>query len=254
MLEILFENQDLLILNKSAGIMVHSDGRRASMDTARHDSAESEQTLVDLVLAAYPSIKGVGDPATFDGEPIERSGVVHRLDKETSGVIIFTKTQEAFLYLKQQFKDRKVQKEYHAFVWGHFKEEKGFVDEPIGRNKNDFRKWTAGRGIRGEVREAYTQWETIQSFIDEKENKFSFMKLFPKTGRTHQLRVHMKYLQRPIVSDHIYAESFPDALGFGRVALHAKKVSLLGLSGETIEVEAPYPADFAIALARYSIL
>jgi 23S rRNA pseudouridine1911/1915/1917 synthase len=242
MLEILFENQDLLILNKPAGIMVHGDGKT------------EEETLVDLVLAKYPSIKGVGDPATFDGEPIERSGVVHRLDKETSGVIIFAKHQHAFEYLKQQFKDRAVHKEYHAFVWGHFKEEKGFIDEPIGRNKNDFRKWTAGRGIRGEVREAYTNWEVVQSFVDETEEKFSFVRLFPKTGRTHQLRVHMKYLQRPIVSDHIYAESFPDVLGFERVALHAKKVSFSSLNGEPIEAEAPYPADFAAALARYTDL
>ena len=242
MLDILFENQDILILNKPAGIMVHGDGKSA------------EQTLVDYVLEKYPTIKGVGDPATFDGEPIERSGVVHRLDKETSGVIMFAKTQASFEYLKQQFKDRQVQKEYHAFVWGHFKEEKGFVDEPIGRNKNDFRKWTAGRGMRGETREAYTNWEVMQSFEDEKKEKFSLMKLFPKTGRTHQLRVHMKYLQRPIVSDHTYAPSFPDALGFGRVALHAKKVSLLGLSGESIGIEAPYPADFAAALARYTDL
>jgi 23S rRNA pseudouridine1911/1915/1917 synthase len=241
-IDILFENQDLIILNKPTGIMVHADGK------------SENETLVDLVLQKYPSIKGVGDPATFDGEPVERSGVVHRLDKETSGVIIFAKHQEAFLYLKQQFKDRTVHKEYHAFVWGHFKEDKGFVDEPIGRNKNDFRKWTAGRGIRGEVREAYTNWEVVRSFADEKEEKFSFVRLFPKTGRTHQLRVHMKYLQRPIVSDHIYAESFPDALGFGRVALHAKKVSLLGLSGESIEVEAPYQPDFAAALARYTVL
>lgn len=222
--------------------MVHADGKN------------TEQTLVDLVLLKYPNIKGVGDPATFDGEPVERSGVVHRLDKETSGVIIFAKTQESFVYLKQQFKDRKIHKEYHAFVWGHFKDDKGFLDEPIGRNKNDFRKWTAGRGIRGEVRDAYTNWEVVRSFTDEQDQKFSFMKLFPKTGRTHQLRVHMKYLQRPIVSDHIYAETFPDVLGFTRVALHAKKISFLGIAGEKIAVEAPYPPDFIVALARYTDL
>lgn len=242
MLDILFETEDFLILNKPARLMVHGDGKTA------------EKTLVDFVLEKYPSIKGVGDPNSFEGEPIERSGVVHRLDQETSGAIVFTKTQNSFEYLKQQFKDRLVQKEYHAFVWGHFKDEKGMIDEPIGRNKNDFRRWAAGRGIRGETREAQTMWEVASSFEDQNGEKFSFVKLFPKTGRTHQLRVHMKFLQRPIVSDSLYAPSFPNALGFERVALHAKVITFMDLQGNKISVEAPYQSDFTAALARYTDL
>ena len=253
-MDTLFEDENYIVLNKPAGIMVHGDGR-ASADTARHDSAEStERTLVDFVLEKYPEMQGVGDPARLGDTPIERSGVVHRLDQETSGAIIFAKNQEAFLFLKKQFQDRLVQKEYHAFVWGHFKEESGYIDEPIGRNKTDFRRWTAGRGIRGEVREAYTRWEVVKSFEDTECQKFSFMKLYPKTGRTHQLRVHMKYLQRPIVADHLYASSFPDALGFARVALHAHKVTFTTLSGGIMTIEAPYPADFTYALAQNSVL
>ncbi|MEI6022355.1 MAG: RluA family pseudouridine synthase [bacterium] len=241
-MDTLFEDENYIVLNKPAGIMVHGDGKT------------NERTLVNFVLEKCPEIQGVGDPARLGDTPIERSGVVHRLDQETSGAIIFAKNQDAFLFLKKQFQDRLVQKEYHAFVWGHFKELSGYVDEPIGRNKGDFRRWTAGRGIRGEVREAYTRWEVVQSFEDTAMQKFSFLKLYPKTGRTHQLRVHMKYLQRPIVSDHLYAPSFPDALGFTRVALHARKVTFMTISGESMTIEAPYPADFTYALAQNSVL
>ena len=168
--------------------------------------------------------------------------------------MIIAKTQEAFLYFKEQFKNRLVHKEYHAFVWGQFKEVSGVVDAPIGRNKNDFRRWHAGRGIRGEVRDAVTRWEVVGQFQDEQEESFSFMRLYPQTGRTHQLRVHMKYLQRPIVADHLYAPTKRDALGFTRVALHAQTIRFTALSGESVVVSAPYPADFEVALARYSLL
>jgi 23S rRNA pseudouridine1911/1915/1917 synthase len=125
------------------------------------------------------------------------------------------------------------------------------VDEPIGRNKNDFRQRHAGRGIRGETKEAVTRWEAINQFEDEQMGQFSFMHLFPKTGRTHQLRVHMKFLQRPIVSDKLYASTKPSALGFSRVALHARKISFVDPKGKKVEAEAPYPSDFETAIARY---
>jgi 23S rRNA-/tRNA-specific pseudouridylate synthase len=125
------------------------------------------------------------------------------------------------------------------------------IDEPIGRNKNDFRMWHAGKGIRGETRPALTKWEKLCSFENEEGERFSFMNLEPKTGRTHQLRVHMKYIQRPIVSDTLYAPSKPQALGFSRVALHARKIAFTDQTGKEIAVEAPYPVDFEAALARY---
>lgn len=208
-------------------------------------------TLVDWILKERPEIAGVGEPMkTAQGE-IDRPGIVHRLDEETSGALIIAKTQQSFEYLKKQFQDRTVQKEYHAFVWGHFKESSGVVNEPIGRNATDFRRWHAGRGSRGELREAVTNWQVGHQFVDEHNDQFSFMHLFPKTGRTHQLRVHMKYLQRPIVADRLYGPSKPLALGFERVALHARNISFLGLNGDPIVVEAPYPIDFSTALAKY---
>ncbi len=232
---ILFENDDCMVINKPAGLMVHSDGKT------------TKPTLVDWILKERPGIAGVGEAQNG----VERPGIVHRLDEDTSGALVIAKTQEMFEHLKKQFQDRDTQKEYHAFVWGHFKESVGIVDEPIGRNANDFRRWHAGRGARGEMREAVTRWQAVQQFEDEQSEKFSFMHLFPKTGRTHQLRVHMKYLQRPIVADSLYGPSKPLALGFQRLALHARKISFFDRTDQEITVEAPYPEDFQKALAKY---
>lgn len=232
---ILFENEEVLVINKPAGLMVHSDGKTA------------KETLVDWILKGRPEIAGVGEPQAG----IDRPGIVHRLDEETSGALVIAKTAASFENLKAQFQDRRTQKEYHAFVWGHFKESAGTIDEPIGRSSGDFRRWQAGRGTRGEVREAVTRWQAVEQFSDENGEQFSFMHLFPKTGRTHQLRVHMKYLQRPIVADSLYAASKPAALGFDRLALHARNISFFDLQGDLVTIEAPYPEDFQHALAKY---
>lgn len=236
---ILIETDDYMVINKPAGLVVHADGKT------------DEATLVDWVLRERPQIAGVGEPMLVDGRSLDRPGIVHRLDRETSGVMIITKNQKSFEFFKQQFKDHKIQKEYHSFVWGHFKDLAGIVDAPIGRSSGDFRRWQAGRGIRGEVREALTKWELDFSFVDENNEGFSFMKLFPKTGRTHQLRVHMKFLQRPIVSDNLYAPTKPQALGFSRVALHARNITFLDQNNQDVSITAPYPKDFEEALARY---
>lgn len=238
-MEILFENDDLLIINKPAGLMVHADGKG------------NKPSLVDWILKTHPEMKGVGEPMLVDGKSIDRPGIVHRLDEETSGALVLAKTQDSFEYLKQQFKDRNIDKEYHAFVWGHFKDLAVTVDVPIGRNKTDFRRWHAGRGTRGEMRDAVTLVKPLIQFETEGE-KFSLVQVFPKTGRTHQIRVHLKYLQRPIVGDRLYGESHPMALGFARVALHARTISFTAPDGAQVSVTAPYPEDFSRALANYT--
>lgn len=242
---ILRETEDYIIINKPAGLIVHSDGRPAQAGKT------DEPTLVDWILKERPTMAGVGEPMVRDGVSIDRPGIVHRLDRETSGVMILPKTQESFLFFKQAFKDRTITKQYHAFVWGHFKELSGIIDVPIARSAGDFRRWHAGRGTRGEERDAVTKWQVLSSFKDEEEESFSFMELSPKTGRTHQLRVHMKYLQRPIVSDTLYAPTKRAALGFSRVALHAHTIAFVDPAGEKLSIEAPYPSDFEAALARY---
>jgi len=247
---ILFENENLLVINKPAGLVVHSDGKT------------DERTLCDWIVEKYPSIKGVGEPSRLpDGQPIDRPGIVHRLDRETSGVIVVAKTQESFEFLKNLFKERVIRKIYNVFVWGLVKEDKGTIDRPIGRSKTDFRRWSAERFARGDLREAITDYRVIKRWnADENENlgqetakhvipkRFTYLEVFPKTGRTHQIRVHFKAINHPVVGDELYGPNRPEALGFSRVALHARSIEFRDMDGTPIKVEAPLPADFMGAL------
>lgn len=233
---ILFENNDILVINKPAGLMVHPDGKR------------EEATLVDWIMEQYPNIKGVGEPLflEYKGEQItiDRPGIVHRLDRETSGVMIIAKTQTAYEFLKKQFQVHSIHKEYLAIVSG-WTDDRGTIDAPIGRHPKDIRVWTTGRGVRGNIRPAVTRYSAQKKFVDTDGNKYTLVQLFPETGRTHQLRVHMKSIQRPIIGDGLYAPSTLGQLGFNRVALHAQRITFIDLENKQHTVEAPVPDDFA---------
>ena len=165
--------------------------------------------------------------------------MAHRIDKETSGIMLLAKSQTAYLHLKGQFQAREVSKKYLAFLHGETKEDHGIINRPIGRSKNDFRKWTAERGTRGELREAVT------SYVALLRNKgFTYAEISPKTGRTHQIRVHFKAINHPVVCDKLYAPNKASALGFTRLALHAFCLEFSDLSGERMKVEAPLSEDF----------
>ncbi len=243
---IIYEDADVLVINKPAGLMVHGDGKT------------KEKTLVDLLVKKYPEMKTVGDqPQNEKGklrvedddehEETPRPGIVHRLDRDTSGIMIVAKTQNSFIYLKKQFQARTVRKVYHAVVWGDMKQDRGIINAPIGRSKNDFRRWHAGRGTRGDLREATTEWKVLKRIeIENKEGKsekFNYLEVRPKTGRTHQIRVHMKYTQHPIVGDTLYTNN-PMALGFDHMALHSHSLSITLPSGEKYLGTAPLPEEF----------
>jgi len=226
--QILFENADVMLVNKPAGVSVHQDGKR------------EEETLADWFLARVPEAEGVGEPlALANGTVVARPGIVHRLDKQTSGVIALVKSQEAFFFLKEQFKERETEKIYRAFLWGELKEEKGAIDMPIGRSKTDFRRRSAERGAKPPLRDAVTGWVRLKAA-----KGFSYVEAKPKTGRMHQIRVHFKALQHPIVGDALYAPRRGNALGFERLALHAFTLTLTLPGGERRTFEAPLPADF----------
>ena len=229
-INILYEDKDILVVNKPAGLVVHPDGRT------------KEPSVSDWFAERYPEAKGVGEKL---GE-VERHGVVHRIDRETSGALVLAKNQESHEFLKAQFQDRGIEKIYHLFVYGLVKEDRGSITRPIGKSSSDFRKWSAQRGAKGEMRDALTYFEVLKR--DEK-NNVSFVEAKPKTGRTHQIRVHFQFLQHPVIGDNLYAGGKPRLLGFERTALHAKKVSFENLKGERITVEAPYPPDFEHAIA-----
>jgi 23S rRNA pseudouridine1911/1915/1917 synthase len=244
---VLFENKNLLIVNKPAGLVVHSDGKT------------DEPNLCDWILAEYPKIAGVGEPArTPEGKEVDRPGIVHRLDRETSGALIIAKTQKAFEYLKEAFQNHGIQKTYNAFVWGIVKENEGKIERPIGRSKNDFRKWSAERFARGELRPALTEYKVIKRHEEEGKTdylgRFTYIEAYPKTGRTHQIRVHFKAVNHPVVGDTLYAPNHPrgkEGLGFERLALHARRIEFKDQDGKAISVEAPLPADFVEALKGF---
>lgn len=241
--EIIYEDDNVFVFNKPAGLLVHGDGR------------SEEMTLADMLAKKYPKMKAVGEPIQSkdegeEGKIIYRPGIVHRLDKNTTGALIVAKNQPTFEFLKKQFHDRTVSKKYLAIVYGHVKNDSGKIDRPIGRSKNDFRKWSATRGARGEMRDAVTDYKVLKRFFNDKNEPFTLLEVRPKTGRTHQIRVHLKAINYPIVGDNLYSGARVPALGFDRPALHAVSIYFALPSGKQITVESPMPRDFRNALAK----
>jgi 23S rRNA pseudouridine1911/1915/1917 synthase len=229
---VLEENERYLVVDKPAGLVVHADGRT------------DEPSLSDYLVARYPSQQEVGGMHTLDnGRYLPRVGILHRLDRETSGVILIAKDDEAFYFLQRQFLDRSIEKIYRAFVHGVPSPEEGTIDSPIGRSRSDFRRFATGQDARGTLRKALTEYRTRK-----KNERYAFLELSPKTGRTHQLRVHLSSIGHPILADARYGGA--PALGFSRLALHASRLSFTAPSGERVSYEAPLPVDFQRAEAE----
>jgi 23S rRNA pseudouridine1911/1915/1917 synthase len=198
-----------------------------------------------------------------------KAELVHRLDKETSGVMLIAKNKKAHEFLKNQFQARTIKKIYHAIVSGNMKNDRGIINKPIGRSPKDFRRWLAGRGARGELREAITEYKVLKRFKakayqnfyprgsqSEGEGRrgknydmpelanFTYLEVKPKTGRTHQIRVHMKYLNHPVACDALYNPDGACLKVFSRLALHAHSIEFSDLKGKTIKIESPLPKEF----------
>ena len=236
--KVIYEDKNFLILNKPFGTLVHPDG------------VKEEHCLTDWILDNYPKTEKVGESITLkNGERINKTGIVHRLDRETSGAIVVALNQESYEHLKKLFKERKVLKTYHAFVYGKVKKEIDIINRPIGKNAKDFRLWSAQRGARGKLREATTCYEVIK-----RNENFSFLKIRPLTGRTHQIRVHLKAINHPIVCDKLYAPKQDCSLGFNRVALHASQLEFEKKDGKKLVLRADFPEDFLQALKIFSVV
>ncbi len=225
--KIIYEDEDFIAVNKSAGLLTHP--------TEKSD----EPTLVDWLIEKYPEIKKVGDFQIDSGQANLRPGIVHRLDKDTSGVLLVARNQKAFEFLKEQFKNRKIKKKYVALVCGRLKSKEGVIDLPIGKSKKDFRRKTSRGKLAGVIRDAVTEYKTKEIFPD-----YTLVEAYPKTGRTHQIRVHFREIGHPVVCDRIYGfknASCPSALG--RQFLHANFLEFESLDGGMIKIEADLPAD-----------
>jgi len=227
MIKNIFQNEDFIIIEKPAGLAVHPGVNI------------SEPTLVDFLLEKFPELKNVGDA------PEVRPGIVHRLDQETSGVMIVARNQETFLYLKDLFKNRKVEKKYLALVYGRLKNKEGQIEGEMGRSRRDFRKQALVRGKINVRKERYslTYYKVKKEFDD-----YSLLEVFPKTGRMHQIRVHLHSIGHPIVGDKKYTfKKFLPHRQAGkknsaaRMFLHAAEISFSGPKGEKYIFESQMP-------------
>ncbi|MDZ4227240.1 MAG: RluA family pseudouridine synthase [Patescibacteria group bacterium] len=227
--KVLAETEEILALDKPAGLIVHSDGRT------------EEPSVAEWLLENYPTLCNVGEPwISPQRARIALPGIVHRLDRTTSGVLVVAKTPEMYEHLKLEFKARRVEKIYRAYVYGHMEEESGKIVAEIMRSSEPPRRWYARDCDESDKRAAITEWRLLK-MLDE---PASYMEVFPRTGRTHQIRVHFAHIGHPIVADHLYAADRPPILGLKRPALHAYSISLMLLSGQKAVFTAPLPPDF----------
>ncbi len=232
-LDLLYEDNDLIVINKPAGMIVHpAAGHRGG-------------TLVNAILAHCPNLNVGG---------VERPGIVHRLDSETSGIILVAKNDAAMHHLQTQFKSRRVHKTYLALVEGIVKPPRGKIDAPIGRDpKHRQRMAVVTRGAR---REAVTVYRTLawlpsdQSLGSKGTDAYTLLEVEPQTGRTHQIRVHLAFLGFPVVGDVVYGKK-KNALGLTRQFLHAWKIAFtLPRDGRAVNFVAPLPEDLRATLEK----
>lgn len=208
-LEILFENTDLMVINKPAGVLSH----------ATHQASDQEFTVADFIR----------QHSDFNSDNY-RDGIVHRLDRTTSGVMILAKNQASADFLKQQFKNRHVKKTYYAIVTGRPKHQQAKIDLPLKRSLKNAGKFM----VDASGKPAITAYHIINNIGNQ-----HLVKLEPQTGRTHQLRVHMSYLNLPILGDYLYGGD-----KYQRVMLHAAVIEFDTPDGQHLTIEAKLPSEF----------
>ena len=213
-LDIVFEDEHVILINKPAGVVVHPGAGNTS------------GTLVNALLAYNPPIREVGEK--------ERPGVVHRIDKDTSGILVFAKSKKAYKWLVSQFKSRQVRKTYLTLVDGHPPTPTGRIEAPIERDPRSRTRMKVG--LRGHGKPAVSEYFELERFINH-----TLLEVHPMTGRTHQIRVHLSYLGIPVVGDTLYGRRHP-SLEVVRFFLHASSLTIR-LIGERV------PRTFKVPLA-----
>ncbi len=249
---IIYEDEDILVIDKPAGMTVNR--AESTRERTVQDWSEPRLNLKPTNLAGrqgkkYIPTSPAGREKRIEGEkwdPVtdyyNRGGIVHRLDKETSGILVLAKNPESFVDLQRQFKERVVEKTYIALVHGKLVPGNGVISVPVGRlpwNRMQF-------GVVPGGRESVTNYKVLEYYSFPKYSGgdlYSYLELFPKTGRTHQIRVHLKYIGHPIFADFLYAgrkSARKDREILGRVFLHAAKLSLAHpKTGEKVTFESP---------------
>ncbi len=245
-IKIIYEDDDVLVLDKPAGITVN-----------RSDTTIGEETVQDWLdskfrIQSSPASTSEAERAEFrideESDFYKRSGIVHRLDKETSGILLAAKTLQAFENLQKQFKERVIKKTYLALCHGKVVPERGEISVPVGRLPWNRKKF----GVLAGGREAVTKYKvlSIKYLVPgKKEEPMSLLELYPETGRTHQIRVHLKHFNHPIFADFLYAgrkTSRDDRKVLNRVFLHAHKISFMHpKTHKQISLESPLPEELS---------
>lgn len=222
-LKIIYEDECLIVVDKPAGMVVHPA------------PGHTKGTLVNALLYHCKDLTGIGG--------VERPGIVHRLDKDTSGIVAVAKTESTFKSIATQFHDRKIKKVYLALVKGFLRQMQGTIDSPIGRHKI-LRKKMA---IDDDGRESQTRYELIKQY-----DGFAYIRLHPSTGRTHQIRVHMASMGNPVLGDDLYGGKTVRGAIMKRQALHAHKLELEYPEGRSIKLESPLPEDILKCIEKNS--
>ena len=221
-LDIIFEDKDVIVLDKPSGMVVHPG------------AGNMTHTLVQALLFHTKELSSINK---------ERPGIVHRLDKETSGVMVVAKNNPAHLALIKQFKKHSIERRYIALVTGKVSFDEGIVDVPLKRHSLDRKKMSVS--FTEEAKQAHTFYRVLRRY-----QEFTAVELFPQTGRTHQLRVHLSYLGHPILGDKTYGKKE----NFSRLALHAKDLGFIHPStGEFMKFQSPLPPEMKTAMVGLKI-
>lgn len=225
MIDVIYENDDFAAINKPAGTLVHRPEKGPK-------SLQKESVLTDWIKEHYPETKEVGD------EPNLRPGIVHRLDEDTSGILLIAKNQHFFSHLKELFQKHEVKKTYLALVHGRMAG-KGRIEKPIGLISGSVKRSVNGKNLKM-IKEAVTEYKVLKVL----KGKYSLLRIFPETGRTHQIRVHLASIGHPIVGDRLYGIKKEDKeLGLTRQFLHAESAEFGLEDGSRIKIEAELPGD-----------
>ncbi len=221
-LDILYQDADVVIVNKPCGMVVHPA------------AGNEDRTLVNALLYHVRDLSGIG------GEM--RPGIVHRLDKDTSGLILIAKNDRAHAALSEQFKERSMEKHYRAVAFGHFPEESGLIDAPIARHPVDRKKMA----VVPDGKPSQTEWKTLEQL-----KSTTYLDVHLLTGRTHQIRVHMHSIGHPLLGDRIYAPNLKTSVHIPRLMLHAYSLAFTHpTTGERMTLCAPLPEKFEATLEK----
>ncbi len=229
-LKIIYEDKDILVIDKPAGIVVFPE------------TQTSDKTLIDLIIEKYPDLKNVGEAPRY--------GIVHRLDKDTSGILLAAKKNKALFFLQKQFKTRNIEKRYIALVVGNIKDKQRTIETLIGRSpKNRIKQKVYLAGEPGSIgkRKAVTEYKVIERFKD-----YTLIEISPKTGRKHQIRCHFSYLQHPVVGDKMYGfKNQPCPKELNRHFLHAYYLKIKLPNGREQEFKSELPQDLKNTIVHF---